>query len=159
MLLDMSLCWDRVFRKVVQAISASSATCSGSRSTKAQYGTVNRSGRSSMQMCTGVTQIVKAKSPIPAARRVAVRSRPHAPARGSRRPGGHVPHGGRIHIAQQHELGDIHDKKNATMLQRIAGLCDIFHWRTVSRPVTLSLKSKPYGQVTPMHAVEYLLRS
>ncbi|MBK8768151.1 MAG: hypothetical protein IPM01_27550 [Burkholderiaceae bacterium] len=34
-------------------------------------------------------------------------------------------HGGRIHIAQQGELVDIHDRTNATMRQRIAGMCDI----------------------------------
>ena len=34
-------------------------------------------------------------------------------------------HGGRIHIAQQGELVDVHDRTNATMRQRIAGMCDI----------------------------------
>lgn len=41
------------------------------------------------------------------------------------RPGSHVLHGGRIHIAQQGELVDIHDRTNATVRQRIAGMCDI----------------------------------
>ena len=37
----------------------------------------------------------------------------------------HVLHGGRIHIAQQGELVDVHDRTNATLRQRIAGMCDI----------------------------------
>jgi hypothetical protein len=41
------------------------------------------------------------------------------------RPGSHVLHGGRIHIAQQGELVDVHDRTNATLRQRIAGMCDI----------------------------------
>jgi hypothetical protein len=41
------------------------------------------------------------------------------------RPGSHVLHGGRIHIAQQGELVDVHDRTNATVRQRIAGMCDI----------------------------------
>ena len=41
------------------------------------------------------------------------------------RPGSHLLHGGRIHIAQQGELVDVHDRTNATVRQRIAGMCDI----------------------------------
>jgi len=36
-----------------------------------------------------------------------------------------VLHGGRIHIAQQGELVDVHDRTNATVRQRITGMCDI----------------------------------
>jgi hypothetical protein len=40
------------------------------------------------------------------------------------RPGSQVLRGGRIQIAQQGELVDIHDRTNATVHQRIAGMCD-----------------------------------
>ena len=41
------------------------------------------------------------------------------------RPGSFVLHGGRIHVARHGELVDVHDTTNATVRQRIAGMCDI----------------------------------
>ena len=65
--------------RVLQAISASSATCSGSRSTNTQYGTLNESACCNMVMLAGVTAMVSANKPMPAAVRVDAIKRPAAP--------------------------------------------------------------------------------